>query len=99
MNIKKHNDRKISEVLAEYIQKNKRIQIQHNLKHIEDAWRSEMGEMINKYTSGFFIKDGRLSVTISSAPIRSELNMSRHKIVELLNEKIGSSVIKELILR
>ena len=51
---KKYNDRKISEVLSEFIQKNKRIQIHHELKLIQDAWKSEMGDMINGYTSKFF---------------------------------------------
>ena len=76
MLIKKHNDRKISEVLGEFIQKNKRIQIQHELKQIQDAWKSEMGSMINSYTTRFFIKNGRLEITLTSAPLRTELNMS-----------------------
>jgi len=96
---KKHNDRKISEVLGEFIQKNKRIQIQHELKQIQDAWQSEMGDMINSYTTRFFIKNGRLEVTLTSAPLRAELNMSRPKLIQLINDKVGSEMVKEIILR
>ncbi len=96
---KKYNDRKISEVLGEYIQKNKRIQIHHELKLIQDAWKSEMGEMINGYTSRFFIKHGKLEITLTSAPLRAELSMSKPKLIKLLNEKIGTVVVKEIVLR
>ncbi len=96
---KKYNDRKISEVLGEYIQKNKRIQIHHELKLIQDAWKSEMGEMINGYTSRFFIKHGKLEITLTSAPLRAELSMSKPKLIKLLNEKIGTEVVKEIVLR
>ncbi len=96
---KKYNDRKISEVLGEFIQKNKRIQIHHELKLIQDAWKSEMGGMINGYTTKFFIKHGRLEITLTSAPLRAELSMSKPKLIKLLNDKIGSEIIKEIILR
>ena len=96
---KKYNDRKISEVLGEFIQKNKRIQIHHELKLIQDAWKSEMGDMINGYTSKFFIKHGKLEITLTSAPLRAELSMSKPKVIKLLNEKIGYEIIKEIVLR
>lgn len=96
---KKYNDRKISEVLGEFIQKNKRIQIHHELKLIQDAWKSEMGNMINGYTTNFFIKHGRLEISLSSAPLRAELSMSKPKLIKLLNEKIGSEIIKEIVLK
>lgn len=96
---KKYNDRKISEVLGEFIQGNKRIQIHHELKLIQDAWKSEMGEMINGYTTRFFIKNGRLEITLTSAPLRAELNMSKPKLISLINDKIGSEIVKEIILR
>lgn len=99
MPIKRHNDRKISEVLNEFIHKNKRIQIQHDLKRIEDAWRSEMGDMINGYTKRFYFKNGRLEVTLSSAPLRFELNMSKQKVIDILNEKLGDTSIKEIVLK
>lgn len=96
---KKYNDRKISEVLGEFIQNNKRIQIQHELKLIQDAWKSEMGDMINGYTSRFYIKNGRLEITLTSAPLRAELNMSKTKLINLINEKIGTEIIKEIVLK
>ena len=96
---KKYNDRKISEVLGEFIHKNKRIKIQHDLKLIQDAWRTELGEMINGYTTRFFIKNGRLEITLTSAPLRAELSMSKSKLIKLLNDKIGSELIKEIVLR
>ena len=96
---KRHNDRSISEVLGEFLQGNKRILIQHELQQIESAWRSEMGDMINSYTKRFYIKHGRLEVTITSAPLRAELNMSKAKLLDILNEKIGTNLIKEIILK
>lgn len=96
---KKYNDRKISEVLGEFIQSNKRIQIHHELKLIQDAWKSEMGDMINGYTSRFYIKNGRLEITLSSAPLRAELNMSKSKLIKLINDKIGTEIVTEIILR
>ena len=99
MAFKKYNDRKISEVLGEFIHNNKRILIHHELKKVEDAWRAEMGDMINGYTKRFFLRNGRLEVTLTSAPLRAELSMSRNKVIKLLNEKIGEKIVTELILK
>ena len=55
--------------------------------------------MINGYTSKFFMKHGKLEITLTSAPLRAELSMSKPKVIKLLNEKIGYQIIKEIVFR
>lgn len=66
---------------------------------IINSWAKVMGDPIAKRTGKLYIKDKKLFVHISSAPLKHELNMSRNKILVLLTQEIGHSVINEVIIK
>ena len=45
---------------------------------ITQAWPEVMGEMVNRYTKQVFVRDGKLHVQLTSAPLRQNL-MMEHK--------------------
>ena len=98
MQIKK-NDKKINLVLSEALLKNKRLNkgfIQHKIK---DIWLEKMGNRINSYTEKMYFNKGKLSITITSAPLRQELHFSKDKIISMLNKALCMEAIQEVVIK
>lgn len=64
-----------------------------------NSWEQIMGPAIQKYTRNLYINARVLYVELSSAPLREELSYGRSKIVKMLNEAVGASVIDDVVLR
>ena len=77
----------------------------HNLRTgidnvlVKEAWENVMGKTIAQYTTSLRLTDEVLSVHLSSSVLREELSYGKEKIITLLNEKIGRTVVRELVLR
>ncbi len=65
---------------------------------IVESWEAMMGKMIANRTGRIFVKDGKLFVQITSAPLKKELAMSKRKIVEIICREFGEGVIQEVVL-
>ena len=63
---------------------------------ITQSWQEVMGKMINRYTKQVFVKEGKLQVQITSAPLRQNLMMEHKRIAQKLNEYVGSYVISDV---
>ena len=64
-----------------------------------NSWERVMGKPIASRTSKIYIKDKKLFVHISSAPLKHELNMSRDKILVLLTKELGQPIVNEVIIK
>jgi predicted nucleic acid-binding Zn ribbon protein len=64
---------------------------------IKASWEKLMGKPIASRTSQISLKNGKLSVKLTSAPLKNELNMSKSKILELLEKEFGKGVVREII--
>ncbi|SFG66532.1 DUF721 domain-containing protein [Pontibacter chinhatensis] len=60
-------------------------------------WEKIMGKPIALKTQQLYFKDGKLFVKLTSAPLKHELNMSKSKVVEILNTEAGSNVVKDIV--
>ena len=83
----------INEVFNEY-----NISDMLNEARIIAAWYEELG-VLAESTDDIYIKRRILFVKLSSSVVRKELSMRRLKLVELLNKKIGESIISDIVLR
>ena len=63
---------------------------------ITQAWSEVMGQTISRYTKQVFVKESKLQVQISSAPLRQNLMMEHKRIAQKLNEYVGSYVISDV---
>ncbi len=66
---------------------------------VPSAWNQLMGPSVAKATKSVYYRNGVVFVTLHSSIIRSELMMYRDKIVSGLNNKIGSTIVKEIVLK
>ena len=88
----------LKDVLDDMVQE-LRIGTKMQEMHIRKYWYREMGVYVIQHTKDIYFKDGVLYVKINSAALKQELFMARSSICKALNEKIGSDLITELVLR
>jgi predicted nucleic acid-binding Zn ribbon protein len=64
-----------------------------------NSWEETVGKAISSRTTKIFIKDSILYVHLNSSVVRNELLMLREALRDTLNKKVGSEVIKDIVLR
>ncbi len=64
-----------------------------------NSWESIIGRQIARATSSIYIKDGTLFIHLKSSIVRNELMMMRNDIMQAMNQRVGSRVVKAIILR
>lgn len=82
----------IAELLDAYKLRGKLSQTQ-----IISSWGKLMGPSISKRTTDLFFRDNTLFVKLSSAPLKQELQISKSKLIKMLNEEVGVSLIDDIV--
>lgn len=88
----------IGEAITDYI-KEMNLGGKLNEVGVINSWEGIVGKAISSRTSKIYIKDNVLYVHLNSSVVRNELLMLRETLKEKLNEKAGSEVIKDIVLR
>ena len=88
----------LAEALNDYI---KEMNLGSKLSEVAviNSWEEIVGKAISSRTTKIFIKNSVLHVHLNSSVVRNELFMLREVIREKLNQKAGSEVIKDIVLR
>ena len=92
------NEGSIGAILQEIIEVNK-LQPGINQVAVAEAWKNLMGKGVNTYTRAILLKKNTLYVELTSSVLREELSYGKDKIIKMINEEIGSEVLKEVVLR
>jgi Dna[CI] antecedent, DciA len=58
------------------------------------AWKAVMGEVTMRYTDKITFKNGVLTVTLTSAPLRQDLIFKKMGIMNALHAELGENMIK-----
>jgi predicted nucleic acid-binding Zn ribbon protein len=66
---------------------------------IINSWEETVGRAISTRTTKIYIRDKVLYVHLNSSVVRNELLMLREALKEKLNQKAGSEVIRDIVLR
>lgn len=64
-----------------------------------NSWEEIVGRAISSRTSKIYIKDHVLYIHLSSSVVRNELMMLRESLRDKLNEKAGTEVVRDIVLR
>ena len=75
-----------------------RIDGKINERKVIDNWEKIIGKTIARHTRNIYVKDGKLFLTIDSAPLKHEISYSKNKIIEMVNSEVGVNLISEVIL-
>lgn len=97
--MRKRNTESIGEVLREFFEQNQILKTKIAESRILSGWNTILGASIASYTTNLYFKNGILYVHLSSSVLRSELMMSRDKLVVTLNQHAKTDIIKNIIFR
>jgi len=94
----KHNEYTIKDLIDKMLQS---YGLDRKLaeKRLIGSWESVMGSMIAKHTKDIFIVKQQLFITLDSSALRNELSMAKSKIITMMNEAAGESVINEIVFK
>ncbi|AWM14437.1 DUF721 domain-containing protein [Flavobacterium sp. NRK F10] len=93
-----NEENSIADVLKEFIQTNN-LQKGMDKIDVREAWKKLMGNGVLNYTTEIVLKNETLYVGLSSAVLKEELSYGKEKIVNMLNEELGKSIIRNIIFR
>lgn len=65
--------------------------------HLVKSWAKIMGKGVANRTDKIYVKDKIMFVTLNSAPLKHELNNSREKVLQLIEEEFGKPVVKDIL--
>ncbi|MDH5365879.1 MAG: DUF721 domain-containing protein [Cyclobacteriaceae bacterium] len=74
-----------------------RIKSKYSQTEVKTSWEQLMGKAIASRTTKLFFKKNILFVELNSAALKQELNMSKSKVVDILQQKFGKSVVEEVV--
>jgi predicted nucleic acid-binding Zn ribbon protein len=64
-----------------------------------NSWEEIVGKAISSRTTKIYVKEHILYIHLSSSVVRNELLMLREALKNKLNEKAGTEIIKDIVLR
>lgn len=73
------------------------LQTRFNETYLEAFWSRMMGPSIASRTNRLYVRDRKLHIEISSAPLRSELVNAKQKLIQLINKDMGTDVIDDVV--
>ncbi|WAC03300.1 DUF721 domain-containing protein [Lacinutrix neustonica] len=88
----------IHEALQDFVETNK-LEKGLDKVNVREAWTDLMGNGVNNYTTAIELKNDTLFVQLSSSVLREELSYGKEKIITMLNEALGKTLVKKLVLR
>ncbi len=96
--MQRRNEQSIGEILREFL---KMTQLENHVfeTHIAEIWQETLGDRITLETERIHLQSGTLFVTLKSPSLKNDILMRRSDIRTALNEKLGSEIIKTVVIR
>lgn len=87
----------LGEALKQFLNKSR---LKNNIQslQISEHWSTLMGPTISKYTDRIEIKNGTLFIYTNVAPLKNELVFQKELIISRMNESLGESVVKDVVI-
>lgn len=97
--MRKKNAESIGEALRQFLSENKVVMQKLGESRIESSWAELMGPTVASYTTNLYIRNSVLFVQVSSAALRAELLIDRHRLLKRLNDHAGIDVLTDVVIR
>lgn len=96
--MKRNDAEPIGKLIQKYLRQES-LESPLNEQRLLDSWEAVLGPTIMSYTRDLYIRNQVLYVHLTSAALRQELMMGRELLVRNLNQKVGATVITNIIFR
>ena len=96
--MKRNNAEPIGKLIQQFLRQES-LESPLNEQRLLDAWPQILGPAIASYTKELYIRNQIRYVHLTSAALRQELMMGRELLVRNLNQKVGATVITNIIFR
>jgi len=96
--MKRTNARTVGNIISDVLRQ-ERLDVQFNEHRALSLWPQIVGDGINRYTISRSVRDGVMTVRLSSAALSNELMLNRSHIISRINEALGAEVIREIIFK
>jgi len=87
----------IQDLMKDVIKENKLTKGMQRIS-VNDAWAKLMGTGVVSYTQSVEMNGKTLVVRLKSSVLREELSYGKEKIVKMMNEELGETLISKIIL-
>lgn len=95
--MRKSNDQPLKEVLEQLLQ-TYHLKRKFDEQSIIAAWPEMIGKGVAKHTKEIFIRDAKLFLKVDSSVVKHQLLMMRQQIIEAINTKAETELVKEVVL-
>ena len=96
--MKRNNTEQVGDVIRQLLRQ-QGLETPLNEYRLVEAWKDVVGPTITKYTTNLYIRNQTLYLHLASAALRQELMMGRELLVRTLNQRVGATVITNIIFR
>lgn len=96
--MKRSNTQNIGEVISALLDE---LHLKEKLKEVEAirVWKEMMGKTVERYLLDVTIHRRVMFVKLKSSIVRAELNMMRSSMVKAVNDRVGETVIDDMVIR
>ncbi len=96
--MKRTEARNIGQIISDVLQR-EHLDVALDEHRASALWPEIVGNGINRYTIRRYVKDGVMTVHLSSASLANELMLNRASIIQRINEALGREIIHEIIFK
>ena len=92
---KRSNDMPLSDAISLML-KNYNLADRVQMVDLAENWEKLFGKTMAKYSRPVFLKDGELKISVSVAPLKTQLQYNKPKIITIINEYFKTEVVKSV---
>ena len=96
--MKRTEAKNVGQIINDLLQK-ENLDVALNEHRASALWPQIVGDGINRYTISRSVRDGVMTVRLSSASLANELMLIRASIIQRINEALGRDIIHEIIFK
>ena len=96
--MKRTEARNIGQIITDLLKK-ENLDVALDEHRASALWPQIVGDGINRYTIRRYVKDGVMTVHMSSASLANELMYNRESIIQRINEALGREIIREIVFK
>ncbi|MDR1810534.1 MAG: DUF721 domain-containing protein [Prevotella sp.] len=97
--MKRQNTESIGEAIRHFFEENSFLKVKLAESRVISGWSTMFGAAVSSYTTNIYLRNNILYVHLSSSVLRSELLMSKEKIIANLNAYADMNVVNDIVFR